>query len=522
MGGAEITIKVKYTNSESGDIENRKLIVSQSITWPEIEEQLREMFSIPTNNKIGLSYTDEEDDLIVISSNGELISALEGNHSSIVRFELVVKQQSTEKSEAFKFGKVNINDFVFEGNDEIIKTTESILHTWFNENLPTIIEKVTNEVITKIDRQRQQDAANPTAFTKAEPKVFIYPSRKIAGSDGEAVEVRIPADYLTFTHVSTKTIWGTGIYTADSDVVKALGHSGSYTLPKQTPPHDLAVILRFLPGCKQYFGSTNNGLRSEDVARYKSSFVIEKVKEIPDSANLYMVMDYVVGGELFSVLRKTQRFPDHVAKFYAAEVLLAFEYLHSKDVIYRDLKPENLLLDRNGHIKITDFGFAKYVPDVTWTLCGTPDYLAPEVIQSKGYSKAVDWYSLGVLIFEMLAGYPPFYDEDHMRLYEKIVAGRVRYPGFFDPVVKDLLKRLLTADLSKRYGNLKGGSEDIKQHNWFKGVDWERLCRLEIEAPYIPQVSGDGDASNFDMYPEEQEPYGKPCSDIHRDKFPSF
>ncbi|KAG9285416.1 hypothetical protein G9A89_010891 [Geosiphon pyriformis] len=241
-----------------------------------------------------------------------------------------------------------------------------------------------------------------------------------------------------------------------------------------------------------------------------------------DSANLYMVMDYVVGGELFSVLRKTQRFPDHVAKFYAAEVLLAFEYLHEKDIIYRDLKPENLLLDRNGHIKITDFGFAKHVPDITWTLCGTPDYLAPEVIQSKGYSKAVDWYSLGVLIFEMLAGYPPFYDEDHMRLYEKILGGRVKYPNFFEPVVKDLLKRLLTADLSKRFGNLKGGSEDIKNHNWFKGVDWDRLLRQDIEAPYIPHVNGDGDTSNFDMYPEEREPYGKPCHDIYREKFPLF
>ncbi|CAG8433933.1 12140_t:CDS:2 [Ambispora gerdemannii] len=277
MGGAEITIKIKYTNPESGDVENRKLVVSQSITWPEIEEQLRDMFSIPTANKIGLSYTDEEDDLVVISSNGELASALDSNYNSkpsILRFELVVKQPSAGKSEAFKFGKVDTDD-------DAIKATESILHTWFNEHLPTIIEKVAHEVITKIDRQRQQDAANPTAFTKAEPKVFVYPSRKIAGSDGEAVEVRIPADYVTFTHVSTKTIWGTGIYTADSDVVKAIGHSGSYTLPKQTPSHDLAVTLRFLPGCKQYFGSTNNGLRSEDVARYKSSFVIEKVKEIP-------------------------------------------------------------------------------------------------------------------------------------------------------------------------------------------------------------------------------------------------
>lgn len=110
-----------------------------------------------------------------------------------------------------------------------------------------------------------------------------------------------------------------------------------------------------------------------------------------DSKNLYMVMDFIEGGELFSLLRKSQRFPNPVAKFYAAEVTLALDYLHSMNIIYRDLKPENLLLDRHGHIKITDFGFAKEVPDITWTLCGTPDYLAPEVVSSKGYNKSVDW-----------------------------------------------------------------------------------------------------------------------------------
>ncbi|CAG8448622.1 664_t:CDS:2 [Acaulospora morrowiae] len=265
---------------------------------------------------------------------------------------------------------------------------------------------------------------------------------------------------------------------------------------------------------------TNN--EKQILEQVNHPFLVNLWGTFQDSANLYMVMDYVVGGELFSILRKNQRFPDHVAKFYAAEVILAFEYLHSKDIIYRDLKPENLLLDRNGHIKITDFGFAKHVPDITWTLCGTPDYLAPEIIQSKGYGKAVDWYSLGVLIFEMLAGYPPFYDDDHVKLYEKILAGRIKYPSFFESTAKDLLKRLLTSDLSKRYGNLKGGSMDIKNHAWFKGFDWDGLARNELAAPYIPHFSGEGDASNFDIYPEEREPYGKPCNDLHRDKFPGF
>ncbi|KAJ3356586.1 camp-dependent protein kinase catalytic subunit [Allomyces javanicus] len=126
-------------------------------------------------------------------------------------------------------------------------------------------------------------------------------------------------------------------------------------------------------------------------------FLVGLHSTFQDSANLYLVLEYVNGGELFTYLRRSQRFSNNVAKFYAAEVVLAFEYMHSKDMIYRDLKPENLLLDAQGHIKITDFGFAKYVPDITWTLCGTPDYLAPEIIQSRGYGKAVDCCYIWIL-----------------------------------------------------------------------------------------------------------------------------
>ncbi len=121
--------------------------------------------------------------------------------------------------------------------------------------------------------------------------------------------------------------------------------------------------------------------------------------------HLFIVTNYIAGGELFAILKKKNRFLSNVAKFYAAEVTIALEYLHSKDIIYHDLKPENIMLDITGHIKLVDLGFAKYVPDVTYTLCGTPEYMAPEIILSKAYSKAVDWYALGILIYEMLCIY---------------------------------------------------------------------------------------------------------------------
>eukprot|EP00003_Mantamonas_plastica_P018723 TRINITY_DN3056_c1_g1_i3.p1 TRINITY_DN3056_c1_g1~~TRINITY_DN3056_c1_g1_i3.p1 ORF type:complete len:236 (+),score=40.06 TRINITY_DN3056_c1_g1_i3:209-916(+) len=215
-----------------------------------------------------------------------------------------------------------------------------------------------------------------------------------------------------------------------------------------------------------------------------------------------MLLDYICGGELFTHLRRAGRFSNDVTRFYASEIVLAMEYLHDQSIIYRDLKPENLLLSKTGHIKITDFGFAKKVVDRTWTLCGTPEYLAPEIIQSKGHNKAVDWWALGILIFEMLAGYPPFYDDNPFGIYEKILANRIHFPSHFEAHAKDIIKRFLTPDRTKRLGNLKNGAHDVKRHRWFRSVNFEELLECRVEAPIIPYVEGDGYTGNFDDYDE--------------------
>lgn len=252
-------------------------------------------------------------------------------------------------------------------------------------------------------------------------------------------------------------------------------------------------------------------------------FLIRMWGTFQDAEQVFMVMDYIEGGELFSLLRKSQRFPNPVAKFYAAEVCLALEYLHANEIIYRDLKPENILLDRNGHIKITDFGFAKYVPDVTYTLCGTPDYIAPEVISTKPYNKSVDWWSFGIYIYEMLAGYTPFYDANAMKTYENILNAELKFPPFFNADAQDLLSKLIERDLSKRLGNLQNGSEDVKNHPWFSEVVWEKLLSRNIETPYEPPIQqGQGDTSQFDRYPEEEINYGVERDDPYADLFKDF
>jgi len=242
-------------------------------------------------------------------------------------------------------------------------------------------------------------------------------------------------------------------------------------------------------------------------------FIVKLYRTFKDEHSLYFLLEFIPGGELFNYIRKAGRLPNQVARTYAAEIVLAFEHLHSKSIVYRDLKPENLLLDATGHIKLTDFGFAKAIKDRTYSMCGTPEYIAPEIILNKGHGTAVDWWSLGVLIFEMLSGVPPFSEDTEKRhtIFEQILNERVEMPEYFHPHAKDLISRLLIPDSSARLGCLKGGVGEIKKHEWFAGLDWQSLLEKRSGGPLNPEINKDGDTHNFYKYSivgvqEEQDP----------------
>jgi len=236
-----------------------------------------------------------------------------------------------------------------------------------------------------------------------------------------------------------------------------------------------------------------------------NKFLVNLRATYKDDFRVYFLLEVCLGGELFTILRKMRSFDEPTAKFYSSCVICAFDYMHQRDIIYRDLKPENLVLSANGYLKVTDFGFAKVVPNKTFTLCGTPDYLAPEIVTGQGHGKGVDWWTLGILIYEMLASFPPFFDDEPMMTYRKIIQGKFKFPRYLSAQSKDLISKFLKPKSTKRLGVIKGGAETIRAHPWYKDFDWKALNAQTLKPPIKNKVKSAKDLSNFDHFQEKNE-----------------
>lgn len=231
-------------------------------------------------------------------------------------------------------------------------------------------------------------------------------------------------------------------------------------------------------------------------------FIVHLHYAFQSPKKLHLVLEYCPGGELFFHLSRAGRFSEGRCRFYASEICLAISFLHGRKIIYRDLKPENLLLDNEGHVKLTDFGLSKQgIEDnvSATTQCGTPEYLAPEILSKSGHGRAVDWYSLGAIMFEMLTGLPPFYTKDREQLFRRIQAEEPRYPSYIGAVTRHLLSGLLCKKPERRLGGGRGDGEEVQGHEFFGEVDWIATYNRQLRPPFQPNVSHGGDVKYFEQ-----------------------
>ncbi|GAB4856225.1 Serine/threonine-protein kinase AtPK2/AtPK19 [Ancistrocladus abbreviatus] len=229
-------------------------------------------------------------------------------------------------------------------------------------------------------------------------------------------------------------------------------------------------------------------------------FIVHLRYSFQTKYRLYLVLDFVNGGHLFFQLYNHGLFREDLARIYAAEIVSAVSHLHANGIMHRDLKPENILLDADGHVVLTDFGLAKQFQENerSNSMCGTVEYMAPEIVMGKGHDKAADWWSVGVLIFEMLTGKPPFVGGNRDKVQQKVIKDKIKLPAFLSSEAHSILKGLLQKDPSKRLGSGSTGSEEIKRHKWFRPVNWKKLEAREIQPSFRPEVAGKHCIANFE------------------------
>ena len=245
------------------------------------------------------------------------------------------------------------------------------------------------------------------------------------------------------------------------------------------------------------------------MVKINSPFVANIKTAFQDESKLYIVSEFMQGGDMFYHMHdgKIVKFSNEKTKFYIMELVLALEALHENNMVYRDLKPENILLDSKGHVKLTDFGLSKILDtesDKAFTICGTPQYLAPEILLKKGYDKTVDWWSLGCVMYEMISGKLPFAIRKGAKMSLKIYDQGIDYPSYMKDDAKDLIQKFLVVEPSERLGWGPDGSENIKKHHFFKGINWNDAKMKKIKPPFIPKLNSDIDLKYFDtMFTEE-------------------
>ena len=348
-------------------------------------------------------------------------------------------------------------------------------------------------------------AANVIA--SKEPTIVLALSRDAfeakLGSLKEIMEAEVKAQEEKAKEVAVRY--------CDLEISKVLGSGqfGSVCVCKQKYTGARYAMKKIPKAMVISLGQFDHVENERDVmTKCQSPFLVRLYRAFHDYENQYMCLELVPGGELFHLLDLEGRFNEAAVKFFAASVILGFRAMHSQGIVYRDLKPENLLLDADGYLKICDFGFAKHVGSgKTFTFCGTPDYQAPEIIKRVGHSYAADYWALGVLIYELMIGDAPFTpdDDDPRGTYKNILQGNFKIPSWISNQAADIITKLLTQAPEKRLGCGRNGIKEIMQHPWFRGFDWTKLERRKMNPPIKPQMADENDLSNFEEVEDDSE-----------------
>jgi len=342
----------------------------------------------------------------------------------------------------------------------------------------------------------------------------------VGESEGEISDPKSKTDLVKIEHLKIIRTIGTGKFSR----VLLCKHqnNGHYHALK-------LMVLEDIIRCKQV---THVESEKKILSSVSHPFIISLESSSLDTRFLYFVLPFIPGGELFSHLRAVGRFSIPVAQFFTAEVVSALSYLHSLHIVYRDLKPENILLDSKGHIKIVDFGLSKYVKHKTKSICGTPEYVAPEILLNAvtGYGRSVDWWSLGVLVHELVTGVTPWRHPDIYTLYDKIIDQEFTWhtgdesegEDGVTETTRDFVTKLLVQDVAKRLGSGPAGSCEVKNHPWLKCLNWDEVDSGCLRPPIIPDLRCPGDSDQYPEYGEDMwwDVHELPPAD--RDRFIGF
>ncbi|KAI9252399.1 kinase-like domain-containing protein [Phascolomyces articulosus] len=281
----------------------------------------------------------------------------------------------------------------------------------------------------------------------------------------------------------------------DFDVLKVLGRGayGKVSLCRHVETNRL-YAMKVLKKASLFVHAKNaehTKAEREILEEVRHPFIVQLMYAFQTNDRLYLILQYAMGGELFTQMAAEQMFSENVARFYIAELVLALEHLHSLGIVYRDLKPENCLLDGEGHVLLTDFGLSKQAlgpDDKANTICGTAEYMAPEILMEMHYDKSVDWWTLGILMFEMLTGDTPFRANNKKKTLDAIQNKKLNVPYYVTNDGKDLLNRLLRKNPNGRLGSGNDGTKRVKSHRWFRKINWNDLKERKVTPPIIPVV----------------------------------